>query len=282
MTDECFARIAIKVPLVPDLYLLSEAAIANLMTSRGIPDFETLPACLERQLAMERRVQASPRSAEQPVLHCDRHGACADWGTCPASCHQATRLHRAESILAGGDLFDQIGGDKYLVTVVDSDFEVGIGALRTIWPSRVAGRTISALRRAGLKGPALFGVDVAVINAGKRTFFAPHIHGVIANADAQELRYALKCGVRGTGNARPVQVKKIKPGDVHRCVAYVLKRRPQALTRYVGANGRVETRHLPPRADHHAEIDSWLGGYQVGDLCFRVGFKKAGRFLISF
>jgi hypothetical protein len=100
----------------------------KVMTKLGLPDFETVQQCSERQQKMARRfARADELQHDAAWLECEP-GSCAATPCCDG-CWFASRDHRYQMITEGHRLLSNQPGDLLFVTITHPKWEKPVGQL---------------------------------------------------------------------------------------------------------------------------------------------------------
>jgi hypothetical protein len=246
------------------------------MTAVGLPDFETAAHCIERNQQMLRRLQnheATPvgliRRIELDPLPANDSNAVGydgDWF--------ASRRYRAMLIPQAFELLRDHPGPLFFVTIAHPKWEIPVGQLENA--NIDAAKQWLGRRFQRLPSPVLVvgGYEASLrVELNGETYWAGHLHLVIAGAGEEELKAALKIEQRYRKRkyAKPVKVEPI--GDLAERLGYSTKRIVKRGIAYVGKNGRQQRRELPLTAKHQVEFDLWLLGLPAGSRTILFGCR---------
>jgi hypothetical protein len=251
--------------------------VALKMNALGLPDFETLDECLERNNRLFRRLypercagKTKTRGADarrkQHQLYEPPFGTEGDW--------LASREYRANLIPQAHDLLKRQPGPTYFVTVVHPKWEAKLGHLHHVNISAAKQwlrRRIECLsKRVILVG----GYEASLrVEISGETYWAGHIHFVIAGANKDELKSILKVQPHYLKHqyAKPVSVVPVD--CLGRRLGYATKRVTGQSIAYLGDNGRQQRRSLPLRGQEQIESDRWLIGLPMGTRAVLMGCR---------
>jgi len=263
---------------IPDVALFPPRLLDQRVAQLGIDRFENAQAAAERHVAMMRRLVRYGFDAHAALLSTTCRGPDCDPRTCPAACHVASRLHRAEIIFAESELFRQGGEDAHFFTVVPSAWRVAHDKLDTFEPKAVARLVSRALRSQEIV--ASFNVELILCHEGERTYWAPHVHGISAGHPHISISHVLHDFATDFRTYRSVVVKTIKSPEIPVVVNYMTKRVDEMKVRYHDQELKPQWRHIPLPGQYQATIDAWRCNQPADAMHFRVGFKRNGRFLV--
>jgi hypothetical protein len=249
--------------------------VRRKMTAIGLPDFENLAQCINRNRQMLRRlqnheitptkivsrIQLDPLPADDDDLGFD-----GDWF--------ASRRYRASLIPQAYDLLKDHSGPLCFVTIVHPKWERPVGQLvdanidaATQWLGR---------RLQTLPCPVLVigGYEASLrVELNGETYWAGHLHFVLAGAAEHELKAALKIEQRYRKRRYAKPVKVLPVGNLAKRLGYCTKRIVKRSVAYTGTNGRQQRRELPLTARHQIEFDSWLLGLPTGSRTVLFGCR---------
>jgi hypothetical protein len=109
------------------------------------------------------------------------------------------------------------------------------------------------------------------------TFWAGHLHLVIAGADEGSLKTVLKVEKRHRKRKQSKPVTVVSISNLAKRLAYSTKRISKRGIAYIGRNGRQQRRQLPLTVSQQIEFDSWLLGMPAGarTILFRCRLHRA-------
>lgn len=262
---------------------LSDQRLNMELRRLGLRRFETVDDCRRRQIRDNALLEALG-SVPQQTLRALRREERPHFDDLPhnsGASHRAKRLCRAETVLSASPFFED-EHESYLLSVVDSQFRRPEGQLNTIDPRAVIGPVADRLRRVrGDSLRAVFGVQVSFIEDFGRSYWAPQVLCVFTGADPVTVRDAMRRITRQSEAYRPVAVDPIKPGEVPKTIAYVIKRWSDRKDRYRAAGGQMESRRLSLPAALEAEHALWALNYEPRDFMAFAGIERNGRYLVT-
>ena len=247
------------------------------MTAIGLPDFETAAQCIRRNQQMLRRLQnhdATPPELISRIqlgpLHVaddDRdRGYDGDWF--------ASRSYRAMLVPQAYGVLKDHPGPLFFVTIAHPKWELPVGQLEdantdaaTQWLGRRLQRLPSPVLVVG-------GYEASLrVELNGDTYWAGHLHFVIAGAGEEELKTALEIErrYRERKYAKPVTVMPI--GSLAKRLGYSTKRIVKRGIAYIGRNGRQQRRELPLLTKQQIEFDLWLLGLPAGHRSVLFGCR---------
>jgi hypothetical protein len=252
-----------------------EDARGREMADIGLPDFETLAQCVKRNQQMFRRLlhhEATPPdllSRVQPdpsSTNDDTGGHDGDWF--------ASRRHRAMLVPQAFNILKDHAGPLSFVTVAHPNWELPVGQLKDANIDAVTQWIHRRLQR--LPSPILVvgGYEASIrIELNGDTYWAGHVHLVVAGAEDEELKTALKIERRYLTRkyAKPVKVAPI--GTLVERLGYSTKRIGKRSIAYIGTNGRQQRRELPLATAHQIEFDRWLLSLPAGARTILFGCR---------
>ena len=231
------------------------------------PRFETLEAAeAERQARLRSLARAG--AARHEAVRARLQG-CAPWRRCLSpACPVCFRQHRlwfvaeALRVLAGA-------GPLAFVTLVDPDAAVAPGDLDGLAPGKAVNALRQRLRRAGVPGPVLGGLDGEY--DADRGLYQPHFHLVCPADQVDAIRaMASRRGCRRDDVYRPCLAKGVH--DLAPALSYCAK--GHWLKRMRGSSqARIARRLDPPM---HAAWLVWRAGFELGAFCVLLGVRRRG------
>ncbi|MFG1294071.1 hypothetical protein [Xanthobacter versatilis] len=267
------ARVAIA-----DVAMFPERLLDLRIAQLGIDSFENTQASAERQATMMGRLARYGFDAHAAFLSSKCRGLNCDSRACPAACHVASRLHRAEIILAESELFRHGGEDVHFFTVVPSAWRVAHDKLDAFEPKVVAGLVTRALR--SRDAVASFNVELVLCREDDETYWAPHVHGIAKGRRRITIFNSLRDLSTESLTYRPVVVRTVPSQEVPITLNYATKRVDELKVRYFDQEMKPRWRHVPLSGRDQATIDAWRCDRLADAMHFRIGFKRNGRFLV--
>jgi hypothetical protein len=248
----------------------------RLLAKLGLPDFETVQQCSERQQQMARRFE---RAGE---LHHD-----ADWRECKRNfcaatpccegCWFASRRHRYQMITEGHRLLSNQPGDLYFVTITHRKWELPVGQLAAANIPAVRQWLYRRFKRLGSGVIAVGGFEASLnIELDGTSTWAGHVHLVVAGADKTSLKKAFQIEKhhRLKPYLRPVDVRAVD--DLGRQLGYSLKRIARRRVAYIDGQGRQNRNQSNLSSSEQREFDGWLLGLPVGARAILIGCRAHG------
>lgn len=250
--------------------------IRREMTAIGLPDFETADHCITRNQQMRRRLQnhlARPpelvsRIELDPLLAGDDShlGYDGNW--------LASRRYRAMLIPQAYDLLKDHPGPLFFVTVAHPKWELPVGQLEDA--NIDAAKQWLGRRLKTLPAPVIVvgGFEASIsIELDRHTFWAGHLHIVVAGATRLQLKEALAIEkhYRHRTYAKPVTVVAV--GNLARQLGYATKRIAKRGVAYIGDNGRQQRRKILLTAGEQTEFDLWLLRLPAGSRTVLFGCR---------
>lgn len=245
------------------------------MASLGLPEFETVDECVQRNRKMLRRLEkrGTARSGYSRVR--GSASAIDDRG-----CHRdgdwlASRRFRLGLIPQAHSLFSKHPGPTFFVTLAHPRWEIALGKLKDAKIAAAKQWMYRRLRR--LEHPVIIvgSYEASIsVELDDSIFWAGHFHFIIAGASEGQLKAALKIEkkYRKRKYARPLAVDPI--GNLAKRLGYSTKRIGKRGVAYIGKNGRQQRRKLPLSGQEQIEFDRWLLGIPAGSRTFLFGCRQ--------
>jgi hypothetical protein len=227
---------------------ISQGKLSDL----GLTEFETSRACIERNIAMLRRLANQNSKVPECLARC-RYGACAN-SSCLEGCHIASRTRRFEAIASAVPIFDAHPGPMWQVTVVHPRWKRAVGKLNTLNVAAIRQWNYRRLAKLG-RGVIALGICEASLNRELDTSYhwQGEVQQIVAGVELDELKTVfadVRVGARP--HASPVMINKVMNLPVQ--LAYAQKHWVEERAAYISkTNGRCNRRHKPPKAAHWAE-----------------------------
>jgi hypothetical protein len=190
------------------------------MTELGLPDFETVQQCSERQQQMARRFERAGELQHDAEWQECEPGLCAG-APCRDGCWFASRDHRYQMITEGHRLLSNLPGDLLFVTITHPKWELPIGKLAEANIRAVRQWLYRRFKRLGASAIAVGGFEVSLnIELDGTNTWAGHVHLVVAGTDKQSLKKAFQIEkhYRARPYLRPVDVRDV--GNLGRQLGY--------------------------------------------------------------
>ena len=250
------------------------------MTKIGVPDFETLDECNDRQQAMlatlEDHVSSEALQAMQALQGCAEGQENAAPPCCiNAACWFANRSYRAAVANGLTKLIAPLGGPTFLATIIRDAWVKPPLRLDEFDPASAlqwAWRRLNKLDNV----LGIIGVDVTFNVDGDDEAWAPHLHAIIHGVSKSELRRALQVTDCDTAD-KPLRIETSL--CVGRSIAYVTKRYPGRRVLYLDRTDRHNRNLLPLKQEEQAKFDTWLFRQNVGDRFQLIGCRKNAEFI---
>jgi hypothetical protein len=197
------------------------------MTAIGLPDFETAPECILRNQKTRRRLQHHEETPAElvsriefdplPADDSNAVGFDGDW--------LASRRYRAMLIPQAYDLLKDHPGPLFFVTIAHPKWEVPVGQLEDANIDAAKQWLGRRLQRLPYPVIAVGGFEASLrVELNGETYWAGHLHLVIAGAGEEELKAALKIErrYRNRKHSKPLKVEPI--GTLVKRLGYCTKR----------------------------------------------------------
>ena len=254
-----------------------EDALRREMATIGLPGFETTAQCVKRSQQIQRRLQnyeATPpellsRIQLEPLPLAEDSsdlGYDGDW--------LASRRYRAMLIPQAFSLLKDHAGPLFFVTVAHPNWELSVGQLADANIDAVSQWIHRRLRRLPCPVLVVGGYEASIrTELNGDTYWAGHVHLVVAGADEEKLKTVLKVEQHYLKRryAKPVTVAPI--GTLVERLGYSTKRIGKRSIAYIGTNGRQQRRELPLATAHQIEFDLWLLGLPAGSRTILFGCR---------
>jgi hypothetical protein len=255
------------------------------MIKLGLPDFETVQQCSERQQKMVSRFErAGELQHDAGWQECEPNFCAAT--PCREGCWFASRRHRYQMITEGHRLLSsQPGllssqpGDLFFVTITHPKWQLPIGKLAKANIPAVRQWLYRRFKRLGSGVIAVGGFEASLnVELDGTSTWAGHVHLVVAGTDRKSLKKALQIEKhhRSKPYLRPVDVRAVP--DLGRQLGYSLKRIARRRVAYIDGQGRQNRNQSNLSSSEQREFDAWLLGLPVGARTILIGFRAhAGR-----
>jgi hypothetical protein len=255
----------------------SEREQRKLMEDLGLPDFETLQQCSDRQRQMARRFQNVDRQRTVNWIweRCEPD-ACA-CSPCRDGCWFASRHHRYQMITEAHRLLSAQTGHLYFVTIAHPKWELPVGQLNTIKINPVRQWLYRRVKQLGTTVTAVGGFEASLnIDLDGTSCWAGHVHLAVAGSDKPSLKKALQIEKhhRPRPFSRPVDVRDVD--NLGRRLGYSLKRIAKRRVAYIDGQGRQNRNQSNLSTSEQREFDNWLLGLLVGDRTMLIGCRAHG------
>jgi hypothetical protein len=249
----------------------------KVMTKLGLPDFETVQQCSERQQQTVRRFErAGELQHDADWTEC-KPGFCAAT-LCRDGCWFASRDHRYQTITEGHRLLSDQPKDLLFVTITHPKWELPIGKLAEANIPAVRQWLYRRSRQLGTSAIAVGGFEVSLnIELDGTTTWAGHVHLVVAGTDKDSLKKAFQIEkhYRSKPYLRPVDVRGVE--KLGRQLGYSLKRIARRRVAYIDGQGRQNRNQSNLTSSEQREFDGWLLGLTVGARTILIGCRAHGR-----
>jgi hypothetical protein len=246
------------------------------MAKLGLPDFETVQQCSERQQQMARRFErAGELQHDADWQECEPKFCAAT--PCRDGCWFASRRHRYQMITEGHQLLSNQPGDLYFVTVTHPKWELPVEKLAEANIPAVRQWLYRRSRQLGTSVTAVGGFEVSLnIELDEISTWAGHVHLVVAGSDRQSLKKAFKIEnhYRSKPYLRPVDVRTVE--NLGRQLGYSLKRIARRRVAYIDGQGRQNRNQSNLSSSEQREFDGWLLGLAVGARTILIGCRAHG------
>jgi hypothetical protein len=249
----------------------------EVMAKLGLPDFETVQQCSERQQRMARRFERAgelPHDAEWQ--ECEPN-FCAT-APCRDGCWFASRRHRYQMITEGHRLLSSLPGDLFFVTITHPKWELPVGQLAEANIPAVRQWLYRRFKRLGSGVIAVGGFEASLnVELDGASTWAGHVHLVISGSDKKSLKQALQIEKhhRSKPYLRPVDVRAVP--DLGRQLGYSLKRIARRRVAYIDGQGRQNRNQSNLSSSEQREFDGWLLGLAVGARTILIGCRAHGK-----
>jgi hypothetical protein len=248
----------------------------KVMAEVGLPDFETVQQCRERQQKMARRFErAGDLQHDNAWQECEPKFCAAT--PCRDGCWFASRRHRYQMITEGHRLLSNQPGDLLFATITHPKWELPIGKLAEANIPAVRQWLYRRFKRLGSGVIAVGGFEVSLnIELDGTTTWAGHVHLVVAGTDRQSLKKAFQIEkhYRSRPYLRPVDVRAVD--DPGRQLGYSLKRIARRRVAYMDGQGRQNRNQSNLTSSEQREFDGWLLGLEVGARTILIGCRAHG------
>lgn len=245
---------------------------------------ESVKECGQRQHEMiERleRTECAPRLLDG-LSDCDGNDCGRD--KCTEGCWLGTRRRRVANIVSGHELLSAHSGPVYAVCIVHPLWRAKVGnvADTSINAARQwIHRRLQKLNLVGLVAIGTFEESLNVELDGS-SHWSGEVQLIVAGASKKELREAFKVEPRYRVKKHQKPMKVSEFHDLGYQLGYASKRLIEQRIAYISAkSGRVQRRHLPPKAAHWAEYDAWLLSLPLGARSIAFGCGRRGSTFIA-
>jgi hypothetical protein len=250
---------------------------SKVMAKLGLPDFETVQQCNERQQQMARRFErAGELQDDADWQECEPNFCAAT--PCREGCWFASRRHRYEMITEGHRLLSNQPGDLLFVTITHPKWELPVGDLAKANIPAVTQWLYRRSRQLSTSVIAVGGFEVSLnIELDGTSTWVGHVHLVVAGTDRQSLKKAFQIEKhhRSRPYVRPVDVRAVP--DLGRQLGYSLKRIARRRVAYIDGQGRQNRNQSNLTSSEQREFDGWLLGLAVGARTILIGCRAHGR-----
>jgi hypothetical protein len=248
-----------------------------LMADLGLPDFETWEQCEERQKQMARRFKNADelRPRKLDWEECEPE-ACA-CSPCRDGCWFASRHDRYQMITEAHRLFTTQSTDLAFVTVAHPKWELPVGNLDQANINAARQWLYRRFKQLSTTVIAVGGFEASLnVNLDGTTYWAGHVHLVVAGSDKPSLRKALQIEKhhRLRPFSRPVDVRDVD--NLGRRVGYSLKRIAKRRVAYIDGQGRQNRNQCNLHSSEQREFDNWLLDLLIGDRTILIGCRAHG------
>jgi hypothetical protein len=248
----------------------------KVMAKQGLPDFETVQQCSERQQKMARRFErAGELQHEMDWQECEPDFCAAR--PCRDGCWFASRQHRYRMITEAHSLLTSHSGDLHFVTITHPKWEVPVGSLSEANVPAVRQWLYRRCKRLGASAIAVGGFEASLnIELDGASTWAGHVHLVVAGCDKQSLKKAFQIEkhYRVKPYLRPVDIRDV--GKLGRQLGYSLKRIARRRVAYIDGQGRQNRNQANLSSSEQREFDCWLLGLPVGARTILIGCRAQG------
>jgi len=252
-----------------------ESAQRTQLKLFGLLDFETLQECRARQTKLVRQFSQGRRPSTNHWSRCESdHCAC---DLCLDGCWFATRRYRFQTITAAYSLLSTHPGELWFVSVAHPKWERPIGKLSEASINAVRQWIYRRFKRLDEGVTAVGALEFSLnVELNGATFWAGHVHLVVAGANKSDLKEAcqLENRYRTKSYVRPVDIRQVH--NLGRQLGYSLKRFAQRRLAYIDEQGRQNRRALPLTSLEQREFDRWLLGLPVGARTILFGCRLHG------
>jgi hypothetical protein len=247
------------------------------MAKLGIPDFEMVQQCGDRQQQMGRRFErAGELQDEAEWAECETEFCAAT--PCRDGCWFASRRHRYQMITEGHRLLSDQTESLHFVTITHPRWELPIGRLAEANIPAVRQWLYRRSRQLGTSAIAVGGFEASLnIELDGSSTWAGHVHLVVAGTDKQRLRKAFQIEkhYRVESYLRPVDIRDVD--CLGRQLGYSLKRIARRRVAYIDGQGRQNRNQSNLSSSEQREFDGWLLGLPVGARTILIGCRAHGR-----
>jgi hypothetical protein len=249
----------------------------KVMSKVGLPDFETVQQCSERQRLIARRFErAGELQHEMDWGECEP-GFCAAT-PCREGCWFASRHHRYQMITEGHRLLSDQPGDLHFVTITPPKWELPVGQLAEANIPAVRQWLYRRFKKLGSGVMAVGGFEASLnVELDGTSTWAGHVHLVVAGSEKATLKKAFQIEKhhRSRPYLRPVDVRAVD--DLGRQLGYSLKRIARRRVAYIDGQGRQNRNQSNLTSSEQREFDGWLLGLAVGARTILIGCRAHGR-----
>jgi hypothetical protein len=246
------------------------------MSKRGLPDFEAVQQCRERQQKMVRRFERAGELQHDADWQECESGFCAA-RPCRDGCWFASRRHRYQMIIEGHRLLSDQPGDLLFVTITHPRWEKPVGSLSEANIGAVKQWLYRHFKELGPGVIAVGGFEASLnIELDGTSTWAGHVHLVVAGTDKDSLKKALQIErhYRSKPYLRPVDVRGVE--NLGRQLGYSLKRIARRRVAYIDGQGRQNRNQSNLTSSEQREFDGWLLGLPVGARTILIGCRAHG------
>jgi hypothetical protein len=243
---------------------IEHAAENRRMSEIGLPCFESIGDCRDRNVQMLRSLSSAGVVLPRDALRSGGVALEADW--------VASRNHRLRLIPQALDLLRNHTGPLHFVTIARPCWQFPVGKLHDANIKPVRQWLARRFRRLTPFVVAVGGFDVSLnveLDGGR--VWSGHLHLVVAGAKKADLARTLRLSDQKEKHAKALRIDEI--GHLAVRLGYSLKRIAKRRVAYIGTNGRQQRRELPLLPSEQVEFDSWLLTLQVGARTLLFGCR---------
>jgi hypothetical protein len=247
------------------------------MAKAGLPDFETVQQCRERQQKMARR---SERAGELHQLagseECEPDFCAA--APCRDGCWFASRRHRYQMITEAHRLLSDQPGDLLFATITHPKWELPVGKLAKANIPAVRQWLYRRFKNLGTNVIAVGGFEASLnVELDGTSTWAGHVHLVVGGSDRASIKTAFQIEkhYRVKSYLRPVDIRDV--GCLGRQLGYSLKRIARRRVAYIDGQGRQNRNQSNLTSSEQREFDGWLLGLPVGARTILIGCRAHGK-----
>jgi hypothetical protein len=243
------------------------------LAALGLPDFETLQQCADRQQQMVRRFNKTGELQHDAEWQECAPNFCAAT-PCREGCWFASRHHRYQMITEAHQLLSSQAGDLFFATITHPKWELPVGDLNQANIPAVGQWLYRRCKKLGTGMIAVGGFEVSLnVELDGTSNWAGHVHLVVAGTDKLSLKKAFQIEKhhRSKPYLRPVDVRDVL--NLGRQLGYSLKRIARRRVAYIDGQGRQNRNQSNLSSSEQREFDGWLLGLPVGARTILIGCR---------